>query len=339
MQVLITGGAGFIGTNIATYFLKQRSTVTVLDNFSRKGSKINAQYLLENYPRVSVIADDVRNFAAMKRYIKYHDVIIHLAGQVAVTTSILNPRADFESNLLGTVNILEAARIAGHKPAIIYASTNKVYGKLRGKIVQKGKRYINSAFPNGVSEIEPLDFYSPYGCSKGAADQYVHDYARIFGIPTVVLRQSCIYGTHQFGVEDQGWLAHFLIQAMFDKPLTIYGTGHQVRDVLYIADLVSLYDNVLQNINRVQGEVFNVGGAKTRSVSLLELIAFLENMMKKKIKVTFSAKRPGDQDFYISNNAKAKKLLGWIPKVHYKKGIPKMYEWAKANKDLLLQFA
>lgn len=339
MQVLITGGAGFIGTNIAMYFLKQKNTVTVLDNFSRKGSKINVQYLLEHYPRVSVVADDVRNFAAMKRYVKYHDVIIHLAGQVAVTTSIINPRADFESNLLGTINILEAARIAGHKPAIIYASTNKVYGKLQGKIVAKGKRYVNLAFPNGVSEIEPLDFYSPYGCSKGAADQYVHDYARIFDIPTVVLRQSCIYGTHQFGVEDQGWLAHFLIQAMFDRPITIYGTGYQVRDLLYIDDLTDAYDNTLKNIDRIRGDVFNIGGGKRYSLSLIELIGILEQLMRKKIIVSFAEKRPGDQNFYISNNTKAKKLLGFHPKVHYRKGISKMYAWAQANKELLSQFA
>lgn len=339
MKILITGGAGFIGTHLADYFLGKRKQVTIFDNFTRKGVEHNANFLSRKYPGIAIVKGDVRDFTKVKREVAKHNVIFHLAGQVAVTTSIANPRADFESNALGSFNVLEAARIAGHKPAIIYASTNKVYGELQGKIVKKGKRYINLAFPSGVSEIEPLDFYSPYGCSKGAADQYVHDYARIFGIPTVVFRQSCIYGTHQFGVEDQGWLAHFLIQAMFDRPITIYGTGHQVRDVLYIADLVLLYDNVVQNIHRVQGEVFNVGGGNTRSVSLLELIAFLENMMKKKIKISFAAKRPGDQDFYISNNAKAKKLLFWIPKVHYKKGIPKMYAWAKANKDLLLQFA
>ncbi|MBI4079390.1 MAG: GDP-mannose 4,6-dehydratase [Candidatus Levybacteria bacterium] len=338
MKILITGGAGFIGMHLADYFLSKRKHVTILDNFSRKGVTYNAAYLSKKYPRITIVKTDVRDFATVKRKVKKHDVVIHLAGQVAVTTSIANPRADFENNVIGTFNILEAARLAGHKPAVLYASTNKVYGKLRGKIVKKGKRYSNLAFPNGVSETEPLDFYSPYGCSKGAADQYMHDYARIYGIPTVVLRQSCIYGTRQLGVEDQGWLAHFLIQSMFEKLLTIYGTGYQVRDVLYIDDLVFLYDKVLQNIYRVGGEVFNVGGGNARSLSLLELIVLLEKMMKKKINISFAPKRPGDQDVYVSDTSKAKKILNWKPLTPCKTGILMMYEWAKANKDLLLEF-
>lgn len=335
MKVLITGGAGFIGTNLANYLLGKKWQVTVLDNFSRRGARFNAVYLSKKFRTVNIVSGDVRDFTAMKRHVKMHEVVFHLAGQVAVTFSVKNPREDFESNLLGTFNILEAARLGGHKPIIIESSTNKVYGQIIGRMSRKGKRYVDITHRNGIAESEPLDFYSPYGCSKGASDLYVLDYARIFDLPTVVFRQSCIYGTHQFGIEDQGWVAHFVINAILKKPIAIYGTGLQVRDTLFVDDLIDAYERAVKQMKNKHGEVFNIGGGKKYTLSLLELVDTLEKLLKQKIDLRFEKRRPGDQEVYISNTTKAEKLLGWRPTTDVQTGLSKLIAWVKENKTVI----
>lgn len=339
MKILITGGAGFIGTNVAGYYLSKKHYVTLYDNFSRKGTLANAKFLNLNYPAVKIIKGDARDFNKIKKCVSKNEVIFHLAGQVAVTKSIEDPREDFESNILGTFNVLEAARLSKHKPIIIDSSTNKVYGELKGKSVIKGKRYVNEKLKRGVDEAQNLDFYSPYGCSKGAADQYVHDYGRIFNIPTVVFRQSCIFGPHQFGIEDQGWVAHFIIKALLDKRITIYGTGYQIRDLLFIDDLIDAYDKAILNIKSFRGEIFNIGGGVENTLSLLELLEKLETLLNKKISYDFSPKRPGDQDIYISNINKAKRLLNWNPRINLEDGLKILIAWVNDNLQLVKEVA
>ncbi|MBL7150387.1 GDP-mannose 4,6-dehydratase [Candidatus Microgenomates bacterium] len=329
MRLLITGGVGFIGSNLAAYFLKKGHLVTVFDNFSRKGTKINAAWLKKEYPQVRIVEADVRNFLKIKKEVVKTEVIFHLAGQVAVTTSIENPREDFESNLSGSFNLLEAARKAPQLKILIYASTNKVYGSFSERIIEKKKRYLDLAHKEGINENQPLDFCSPYGCSKGSADQYVKDYARIYGLPTVVFRQSCIYGERQFGVEDQGWVAHFVVQCLKNKPITIYGSGKQIRDILYIDDLIKAYLSAIEKINKIKGGVFNIGGGINNTLSLLELIQKLEEKLNKKINLNFQKERPGDQKVYISNIKKAKKMLNWQPKIGIDQGLDKLIDWVK----------
>lgn len=329
MRLLITGGAGFIGSNLAAYFLKKGHLVTILDNFSRKGAEINAVWLKKEHPQIQIVKADVGDFLEIKKEVVKSEVIFHLAGQVAVTTSIENPREDFESNLLGSLNLLEAARKAPHLRVFIYASTNKVYGPLKGNIIEKETRYLDFAHKKGISDDQPLDFYSPYGCSKGGADQYVKDYAKIYGLPTVVFRQSCIYGQRQFGIEDQGWVAHFVIQCFKNKPITIYGSGKQVRDILYIDDLIRAYWLGIKKINKIKGVVFNIGGGINNTLSLLELIQKLEERLNKKISFNFQKERPGDQRVYISNIKKAKKILNWQPRISINQGLNRLIAWVK----------
>lgn len=339
MKILITGGAGFIGTNVAKFYASQKHSITILDNFSRKGANLNADFLEKEFSKITIIQGDVRDFNTVSQYVSRNEIIFHLAGQVAVTTSIKNPREDFESNVLGTFNVLEAARLSGHKPLIIESSTNKVYGKAETTLIKKNKRYVDMIKKNGVSENAVLDFYSPYGCSKGAADQYTHDYYRVFGVPTVVFRQSCIYGQHQLGVEDQGWVAHFIIKALFGKPITIFGTGYQVRDILFIDDLISAYDKVISNGKKVRGEIFNIGGGISNAISLLELIDLLEQKLGSQVKIEFKKKRLGDQDFYISNNNKLKTIIGWYPKIGIEDGLSQLIYWIKENKRIIREFS
>lgn len=339
MKILLTGGAGFIGTNLANYYLSRKHSVTIYDNFSRKGTLENANFLVSNYPSINIIKGDVRDFDRLKKIVLKNEIIFHFAGQVAVTKSIEDPREDFGSNILGTFNVLEAARLSKHKPIIIDSSTNKVYGELKGKNVIKGERYVNEKLKRGVDEKQNLDFYSPYGCSKGAADQYVHDYGRIFNIPTVVFRQSCIFGPHQFGIEDQGWVAHFIIKALLDKRITIYGTGYQIRDLLFIDDLIDAYDKAISNIKFVKGEIFNIGGGVENTLSLLEFLEKLETLLNKKISYNFSPKRPGDQDIYVTNINKAKRLLNWKPKMDLEDGIKILIAWVNDNLQLVKDIA
>jgi CDP-paratose 2-epimerase len=270
-KVLVTGGAGFVGSHLVSNLLADKLDVTILDAFLRMGGQDNVAWLLR-HPRSShltIVNGDTRDFNAVKGAVAGADIIFHLAGQVAVTSSVTDPRTDFDINALGTFNLLEGARLCGRHPTIVFSSTNKVYGGLEDiAVVEEWDRYRLRDFPNGIPETQPLDFRSPYGCSKGAADQYVRDYARIFGLPTVVFRMSCIYGPRQFGTEDQGWMAHFIISALKRQPITIYGNGKQVRDVLFVDDLVRAFRLAADNIDKVAGQVFNVGGGPSNTLSV-----------------------------------------------------------------------
>ncbi len=342
MRYLITGGAGFIGSNYVYRLLSRGEEVIVYDNLSRQGAPRNLAWLRATFgePAFAFVEGDVRDAALLTATAATCDVIVHLAGQVAVTTSVLHPRADFEANALGTFNVLEAARLAAQRrdrpPIVLYASTNKVYGGMEGvAVVEKATRYAYRDFPHGIPESFPLDFHSPYGCSKGAGDQYVRDYARIYGLPTVVFRQSCIYGPRQFGVEDQGWVAWFVIAAVTGRPLTIYGDGKQVRDLLFVEDLLDVYDAAIAHIEEAAGEVFNVGGGPAHQLSVWrEFAPLLERLTERSIPVAYGPWRPGDQRIYVSDIRKAKRLLGWEPRVGVEEGIRRLYEWVVANREL-----
>lgn len=339
LKILITGGAGFIGANLAHHYLNQRQEVVIVDNLSRKGTEININWLKQNFSTFKFYQEDIVNYDFLKKLFSqdYFDVVFHLAAQVAVTTSVANPRLDFEVNALGTFNVLEVVRQTSPDTLVIFASTNKVYGDLQSTpLVEKKLRY-EFAQKNlkGVSEEQSLDFHSPYGCSKGAADQYVRDYARIYGLNTVCFRQSCIYGYRQFGLEDQGWLAWFIIATLKNKPLTIYGNGKQVRDVLFIDDLIKAYDLAIANRSKLNGAIYNIGGGISNSLSLLELIGLLENKLNKKIAYDFAPWRPGDQLIFISDNSKLLKELNWQPQISYQDGIEKLIDWFQANPHYL----
>lgn len=339
-KILITGGAGFIGCNAAAAFSKDGWQVTVIDNLSRKGAELNKEWLEKSYS-VCFIKVDVRNYLSIKQLMLeiQPEVILHLAGQVAVTTSVENPREDFEINALGTFNLLESARLLDTKPLVIYSSTNKVYGGMEDVVVlQENQRYCYRDFPDGMSESRQLDFHSPYGCSKGAADQYVHDYFRIFDLPSVVLRQSCIYGKRQFGVEDQGWVAWFTIASTFGKSITIYGDGMQVRDILYINDLLDVYRLCIHKRELAVGKIFNIGGGPRFTLSLLELIQMLEDSQGRKINFDFSNWRQGDQRVYVSNISHVREVLGWEPKITPKEGIVNLHNWIIENANLFESF-
>jgi CDP-paratose 2-epimerase len=328
--ILITGGAGFIGANVADFYLERGERVVVYDNFSRPGAHINRAWLTERWgDRVVILEGDVRHrdprFAAE---VERARVVYHLAAQVAVTTSVSDPRLDFDTNALGTFNVLEAVRQSSARPAVIYASTNKVYGKMEQVAVRDaGHRYAYVDAPHGISEAYPLDFYSPYGCSKGAGDQYVIDYARIFGLRTLVFRQSCIYGPHQFGMEDQGWLAWFTIRALQERPVTIFGDGKQVRDVLWVGDLVEAYDSALRQIDRLSGRAYNIGGGPGSTLSLLELRDLLRARFGREVEHGFDDWRPGDQRVFISDIRKAHADFGWQPRVGPAEGVERMATW------------
>ncbi|HWQ46021.1 MAG TPA: GDP-mannose 4,6-dehydratase [Longilinea sp.] len=335
---LITGGAGFIGSNYVSRLLSRGEKVTVFDNLSRPGSRLNLEWLREVYGDTSfkLILGDIREANAIKEAARDADIIVHLAAQVAVTTSVQKPREDFEINALGTFNALEAARASGRKPIFLYTSTNKVYGEMENiPVVEEDGRYGYKDLPFGASETQPLDFHSPYGCSKGTGDQYVRDYARIYNLPTIVMRQSCIYGIRQFGVEDQGWVAWFVIAAITGRPITIYGDGKQVRDLLYIDDLLNAYDTAIQNPVKSAGQVFNLGGGKPNAVSVYqEFFPLLEKAVGHPIEVTWGEWRPGDQKVFISDIRKAEEVLGWKPQVKVAEGIRRLIDWVKANRGL-----
>jgi CDP-paratose 2-epimerase len=330
-QYLITGGAGFIGSNYVYRLLSRQENVTILDNLSRPGARKNIAWLIECFGRDSFkfVEGDVCDAAQMNVVCRDVDAILHLAGQVAVTTSVRQPRLDFEQNAIGTFNVLEAARLSGRQPVFIYASTNKVYGRMEDVgVLEQASRYVYAKLPNGVPETHPLDFHSPYGCSKGCGDQYTRDYARIYGLPTVVLRQSCIYGPRQFGIEDQGWIAWFIIAVLTGKTITIFGNGKQVRDILFINDLMDAYDMTFENIAQVNGQVYNIGGGTQNTLSVwLEFCPILERLFQRTIPVTWDDWRPGDQPVYISDIHKIGKDLKWQPKVGIEEGITRLYQW------------
>jgi CDP-paratose 2-epimerase len=337
MKSIITGGAGFIGTNAASRYLQRGDDVVVIDNLSRPGAERNLEWLKEQ-GRLTFFKTDIRNADELTRIFHTHkdaDLILHFAGQVAVTTSVADPRADFEANALGTINVLEATREAAKETPIIFASTNKVYGGMEEVgIVERDGRYAYAELSGGVDEQQPLDFHSPYGCSKGAADQYIRDYARIYGMKTVVFRQSCIYGLRQFGVEDQGWVAWFIIAAVLGRPVTIYGDGKQVRDILYIEDLLNAYDAAFANISRTRGRVYNIGGGPQNVMSLLELMEFLSQKQNRPVPHLFGRWRSGDQRVYVSNISRAKEDFGWAPRIHTGQGLDLLYQWISSNKEM-----
>jgi CDP-paratose 2-epimerase len=337
MKILITGGAGFIGSNLAAHFTRAGHAITVFDNFSRRGSQANLAWLRDSLqPEPAIIQGDVREAEAIARAARDQAAIFHLAGQVAVTTSVQDPRRDFEDNALGTFNTLEAARASGRQPIFIYTSTNKVYGGMEeARIVEQPKRYAFADMPNGVPETWPLDFHSPYGNSKGSGDQYVHDYARIYGLPTVVFRQSSIYGPRQFGIEDQGWIAFLAICAATNKPISIYGDGKQVRDILYIDDLARAFEAAVAHIDRAAGRVYNIGGGPERTLTIwTETGPLLERLAGRPLPVRYSDWRPGDQRVYISDISRARAELGWEPQVSPEEGVRRLWEWIQANKEL-----
>ncbi len=338
MHYFITGGAGFIGSNYVARLLGRGERVTVYDNLSRAGAERNLAWLRSRFGQnaFTLIRGDVRDADLLASSLGDADVVVHLAAQVAVTTSVEDPRTDFEINALGTFNVLEAVRQSPKRPMVIYASTNKVYGGMEDvKIVEEETRYRYADLPFGVPESQPLDFHSPYGCSKGSGDQYVRDYARIYGIPTVVFRQSCIYGLRQFGIEDQGWVAWFVIAAVTGRPITIYGDGKQVRDVLFVDDLLDAYDAAVARRGEVAGEVFNIGGGPQNTISIWrEFAPLLEKALGRSVPVSYGDWRPGDQRVYISDIRKAERLLGWKPRVGVEEGIARLVEWVKANRSL-----
>jgi len=336
-KTLITGGCGFIGSNLMDRMLARGERVIAFDNLSRRGAVKNAEWLRAKYgTRFELIRADIRDFRAIADAARDADVIYHLAAQVAVTTSVTDPRTDFEINALGTFNALEATRASGRNPIFIFASTNKVYGGMEEvAVVEKASRYEYRDLHGGVSEQQPLDLHSPYGCSKGAADQYVRDYYRIYGLRTVVMRQSAIYGYRQFGEEDQGWLAWFIIAAVTGKPITIYGDGKQVRDMLFIDDLLDAYDAAVTRIDRTAGQVYNMGGGPTNTISVwTEFGPMLERLHRQNIPVGHGDWRPGDQKVCIYDISKAKRELNWEPKVSVGVGVEKLYDWVKENAEL-----
>jgi CDP-paratose 2-epimerase len=336
-RVLVLGGAGFIGANVSAAFAGSGAVVTVLDNFSRPGAAANARWLRsEHRRRVRIVRADIRQGgSALRQLMDGADLVIHNAGQVAVTTSVTDPRTDFEINAAGTFEVLEALRASRRRPPLVFSSTNKVYGALEGlRSRRRGRRYVLVDAPYGVAERFPLDFHSPYGCSKGAADQYVRDYARIYDLPTVVFRKSCIYGPRQFGVEDQGWVAWFTIAAVTGRPITIYGDGKQVRDILYIDDLVRAYRAAARHIDDVAGEVFNIGGGPRNTLSLLELLDMLGRLLGRPVPVRYEGWRPGDQTVFVSDIRKARRQLGWSPAIGPARGVTRLYRWIGANRGL-----
>lgn len=335
-KILITGGAGFIGTNAALYFSKKGWQVAILDNLSRKGTEFNLNWLREQ-AQIDFHKADVRERSLIERIVNniQPDVILHLASQVAVTTSIINPREDFEINALGTFNLLEAVRNFSRNTFFINASTNKVYGQMEEVgIITRNGRYEYEHLVEGVDEGRNLDFHSPYGCSKGTADQYTLDYARIYGIRSTTFRQSCIYGPHQFGMEDQGWVAWFIIASCLGKQITLFGDGKQTRDILDVEDLIGAYQAAIDHQEVASGQAFNIGGGPTNMMSLLELLAILEEMKGKKIPLAFDHWRSGDQRVFVCNIAKAKKLLNWSPKITAQDGVRRLADWVYKNKGL-----
>jgi CDP-paratose 2-epimerase len=334
----VTGGAGFIGSNYINRLLERGEKVTIYDNLSRAGARRNLDWLKEKFGdnAVRLVVGDVRDAALLTDSCREADVIVHLAAQVAVTTSVVQPREDFEVNALGTFNVVEAARLSDRQPAVLYASTNKVYGGMEDvKVVERETRWEYEDLPFGCSESQPLDFHSPYGCSKGTGDQYVRDYARIYGLRSVVFRQSCIYGPRQFGVEDQGWVAWMVIAAVTGRQITIYGDGKQIRDVLWVDDLLDAYDAALLHIDRVKGQVYNLGGGPGNTMSIwTEFGPMLEGLLGTKIPVARGDWRPGDQRVFVADIRKAEREFGWKPKVGVEEGVGRLFEWVNENKNL-----
>jgi len=333
---LITGGAGFVGTNLAHRLLSQGQRVLLFDNLSRAGVERNLRWLQETHgDLLQVEIADVRDSQAVERAVESSSSVFHFAAQVAVTTSLLAPIEDFEVNARGTLNVLEAIRVLDAPIALVFTSTNKVYGGLDDVALSlQNNRYEPedaTLRAHGISEARALDFHSPYGCSKGCADQYVLDYARTFGIPTIVLRMSCIYGPHQCGNEDQGWVAHFLLRALENEPITLFGDGKQVRDALFVDDLVDAFLTARQQIAQLSGQAFNIGGGAHNTTSLLQLLETVGALHGQTPQVEWSDWRPGDQRYYVSDVARFAAATGWEPRVDVRTGVRQLYRWLQEN--------
>ena len=322
-----------MGSNVANHYLSRGDQVTVFDNLARAGTSTNLEWLKSSCPHMDFIQADVRSdYDELCRAVGKQDVVFHFAAQVAVTTSVTSPREDFEINALGSLNVLEAIRNYGDDPILFFSSTNKVYGQMKDvETAEKNGRYSYADLGYGTDESRPLDFHSPYGCSKGSADQYVRDYARIYGLRSVVFRKSCIYGERQFGNEDQGWVAWFTIAAQQRKPITIYGDGKQIRDVFYVDDLINAYDAAMAQIATTSGQVYNIGGGPDNTLSLLELIDYLERSSGQKVHFSFDDWRAGDQRVYVSDIRKARHEFGWYPQVDIPQGLEKLSSWISKN--------
>lgn len=332
--VLITGGAGFVGTNLAHRLLSGGEAVLIYDNFSRPGVERNLAWLKSRHGhRLEFERGDIRDAAAVRAAARRAGAVFHLAAQVAVTTSLTDPTEDFEINARGTLNLLEALRACDEPPPLVFTSTNKVYGGLPDvPLREDGSRYEpadRSVRSLGIGEDRTLDFHSPYGCSKGAADQYVIDYARTFGMPAVVFRMSCIYGPHQCGTEDQGWLAHFLIRAIQGQPITLYGDGKQVRDVLYVEDLVEAFLLAREHARRLSGRAFNIGGGPTNTTSLLELLELIRILHGTSPRTKMEDWRPGDQRYYVSDTRSFREAVDWKPRTGVTQGVSRLYSWLR----------
>jgi len=338
-SVLIFGGAGFIGSNWAHWLLKNTSAqVHVFDNLSRTGVKTNLESLCRvpgAAKRLQVTVGDIREPAKVEAAVRKSDEIYQFAAQVAVTTSMADPRTDFDINVRGTFNVLEAARKAGHKPFVLFTSTNKVYGALSRHALISNRTRHEFRDIAGISEEQPLDFHSPYGCSKGAADQYVHDYARMFDIPTVVFRMSCIAGARQLGNEDQGWVAHFLYSALQRSPLMIFGDGRQVRDVLCVDDLIRAFHAARTHQQVTRGQIYNVGGGPENTISLLELLTEMETLLGFQVPHMIDEARPGDQLVYVTDYSKLMRDTGWKPQVTVRQTLLRIRDWWKRNCETL----
>ena len=334
--ILITGGAGFVGSNVAHRLLSAGHRVRLLDNLSRSGVERNLRWLIETHgDLVDIEVPDVRDLSIVKKAVKDASQVFHFAAQVAVTSSLVDPIEDFEINARGTLNLLEAVRAADNPPPLVFTSTNKVYGNLGDLQFTNGStRYapVDPAIRElGIAEDRRLDFHSPYGCSKGAADQYVIDYARTYRVPALVFRMSCIYGPHQYGNEDQGWVAHFVIRAVTGKPITIYGDGKQVRDILFIDDLVDAFLLAQQNMERLAGNAFNIGGGPGNTISLLELLDLIAELHGGDVSIEFENWRAADQRYYVANTTKFNASTEWKPKVGVREGVRRLYDWLIAS--------
>ena len=338
-KYLITGGGGFIGANYANRLLARGEHVSIYDSLQRPGSEKNLDWLRAAHGEDAfrLVRADVRDFDALQASIADSDVIVHLAAQVAVTTSVRDPREDFEVNAGGTFNVLEAARLSSRDPVVLYASTNKVYGEMEDTpLVERPTRWDYAELANGVTENQPIDFHSPYGCSKGAGDQYARDYARIYDLPTVVFRQGCIYGPRQFGVEDQGWVAWFMIAALLERPITIFGDGKQIRDLCHVDDLLDVYDLAVSRIDVAAGQVYNIGGGKGNTLAIwTEFGERLQELIGEKIEVARDPRwRLGDQRVNYSDLGKAYRDLNWSPRIGIDQGVPALFDWVKAHLHL-----
>jgi CDP-paratose 2-epimerase len=334
--ILVTGGAGFVGSNLAHRLLSAGRRVRLLDNLSRSGVERNLQWLIETHgDLVDIEVPDVRNLSIVKQAVKDASQVFHFAAQVAVTSSLADPIEDFEINARGTLNLLEAVRSVDNPPPLVFTSTNKVYGNLAdlqfSSDVTRYSPVDHLIREHGIAENRPLDFHSPYGCSKGAADQYVLDYARTYRIPALVFRMSCIYGPHQYGNEDQGWVAHFAIRALNGEPITIYGDGKQVRDILFIDDLVDAFLLAQQHMKKLSGNAFNIGGGPHNTISLLELLDLLSELHGGELSVHFEDWRAADQRYYVADTNKFAGLTDWKPKVGVREGVQRLYEWLAAG--------